>query len=475
MPGLGPGIHVFCAAKQRRGWRACARHDVEKRPGPPVKTKGRWYQPAVAGDAARDILAPHMSDQPTANPMHYLRVVLAVLALAVGVFAVIHALPPRVVTIETGPVDGSYYEIALKYRDLLRQHGINLELRPDPDSLDIIRHVDDKASGVDIGFTAQSTRREQFRHTAAAGAIELQPLFIFYNIGMGEIATLDNLRGKSIVMPPERSATSDAALRLLKLYGITPQNTRIAFMSLDDAANAIKAGKFDAGFFMLEPTNVLIGNLLSDDNLRLVSLSEGAGITRHLPFLRTVTLYRGSYDVERNIPAADVELLAATVNVVVRKDIHPAVLYMLLEAMNDVHHGATLISNVGQFPSIAATDLVPHPLAVSYAKSGMPWIYQNLPVWLASLLDSYLIIVVLIFFISEIYKSLKHFSELINLIFENLCLRALVRIEHSAARGHTIGGLRRFALRLIEGALSRGSRRARSHELLERIRHHANQ
>ena len=128
-----------------------------------------------------------MTNPASRNPIRFFRWSVVVLSIGIAAFAVIRALPPRVVTIETGPVGGSYYNVALKYRDALRKHGIDMILRPNPDSLEIIRDVDRAGSGVDIGFTAQAVQRDQFPNTAAAGAIELQPRFILYNVGVGQL------------------------------------------------------------------------------------------------------------------------------------------------------------------------------------------------------------------------------------------------------------------------------------------------
>src|SRR5580692_11695649 len=100
-----------------------------------------------------------MSDRPPSAPIRFIRFALLALVLAGVAFAVIRALPPRSVTIESGPVGGSYYDIALKYRDVLRKRGINVVVRPQPDSLQIINDVDRAGSDVDIGFTAQAVRR----------------------------------------------------------------------------------------------------------------------------------------------------------------------------------------------------------------------------------------------------------------------------------------------------------------------------
>ncbi|HLZ65597.1 MAG TPA: TAXI family TRAP transporter solute-binding subunit [Aliidongia sp.] len=414
-----------------------------------------------------------MSDRARRIPLRFARPALLALALAIAAFAVIRAIPPRQVTIETGPVGGSYYKTALKYRDALQKRGIAVNLRAKADSLEIVGDVDRDGAGVDIGFTAQAVQRDRFPHTASAGAIELQPLFIFYAAALGEMTSPSGLHGKRIVMPDERSATSEAALRVLRLYGVTAENSRIAFMPLVDAARALKAGAFDAGLFMLDPSNALVVELAKTDRLRLLSLSDGLAVSRLLPFLHPTILPHRVYDVEGDIPPNNVEVVAAKVNVVVRKDIRPAVLYTLLDAMNEVHSDATLVSDAGEFPSVVGTELPPHPLAKEYAKTGAPWFYRDLPLPLASVIDSYLIIGIAIFLATEVFKSSKYLSELVEFVVDHLCLGVLAHIERKTRPGRPVGKLQFFLVHIAERAMSRTSKRKRSQELIGRIRNHA--
>src|SRR5207249_10693363 len=123
-------------------------------------------------------------------------------------------------------------------------------LRPNPNSLDIVRDVGDPRSGIDAGFVAQDVGTSKDTDLFAVGQIELQPLFIFASAELGRRSTLDDLRGRKIVMPPSNSATSDAAIHLFKLYDITQQNSYFTFEGLADAAKDLHAGKFEAGVFM---------------------------------------------------------------------------------------------------------------------------------------------------------------------------------------------------------------------------------
>lgn len=373
-----------------------------------------------------------MTDRTSANetgPLRSMRASLIAFCLIVVVIVVgvISARPPRHVTIEVGPVGGSYYQIAQGYQKIFAARGIELELRPKANSLEIIRDVKEPGSGIDIGFEAQDVSLYKDAAVFTAGHIQLQPLFVFASADIGRRIALTDLRGRKIVMPPADSATSDAAVRMFQLYDITAENTGFTFMQLADAAKELQTGHFDAGAFMLAPDNQAIRDLAGYSGLRLVAIPEAKAISNHLPFLRPTTLPRGIYDIADGIPPSDVAMLAGTVDVVVRPGLHPFVIYTLLEAMSEVHRGATLVSSAGTYPTISGTELTIHPLAAGFYQSGMPWIYRNLPPWLASFVDRYLLVALGIFVLCEIYRVSKYVGDINGLLAEWRLRRRLRR------------------------------------------------
>ena len=60
---------------------------------------------------------------------------------------------------------------------------------------------------------------------------------------------------------------------------------------------------------------------------------------------------RGVVDYERKVPAADVILIATTNVVLVRKEIHPAIIDLLVQTMVEVHSGPGIFQRVGEFPT----------------------------------------------------------------------------------------------------------------------------
>ena len=362
-----------------------------------------------------------------------LRLVVFGLVVLVIAVAVVRAIPPHHLVIETGPVGGSYYADAKRYQAILATRGISLQLQAKPKSLEIADDVAEPQGHVDVGFIAQDVSALQNKPLYSIGQIELQPLFIFATAELGRRTTLGDLRGRSVVMPPKDSATSDAAIRLFKLYDITPENTRFTFMPLDQAVKDLQAGRFDAGAFMLTAENASIRSMMMDSGLHLVAMAEARAIATHLPFLQEVRLPRGIYDIADAIPPTNVPLIAAPVSMVVREGLHPFLLYALMDAMTEVHRGATFISTAGEFPTSAGSQLTIHPLAAQYFRTGVPWTYRALPPWLASFIDEYQRTFFVIILIAGIYFGLKCLAEMVGILAEPLA----VWIVRNGGRGDT--------------------------------------
>jgi hypothetical protein len=86
--------------------------------------------------------------------------------------------------------------------------------------------------------------------------------------------------------------------------------------------------------------------------IRLMSVAQAEAIAKTVPGLKHVVLWRGLIDLSRDIPNSDVDLLALRNRLLVRKELHPALQYLLLEAMREVpRHQARSIASVNSQPS----------------------------------------------------------------------------------------------------------------------------
>src|SRR4029077_16923631 len=102
------------------------------------------------------------------------------------------------------------------------------------------------------------------------------------------------------------------------------------------------------------------------------------------PELTRLTLPEGVVDLARNVPDHDVPLVASKMSLAARRSLHPALQYLLLEALSEVHGGPGVFERAGQFPAAEGGDLPLSKATVSYHKSGEPFLQRHLPFWVAA-------------------------------------------------------------------------------------------
>src|SRR5262249_16998283 len=80
--------------------------------------------------------------------------------------------------------------------------------------------------------------------------------------------------------------------------------------------------------------------------------AQAEAIAKTVPGLKHVVLWRGLLNLSGDLPNSDVNLLALRNRVLVRKDLHPALQYLLMEALREVHWPAgPSIASVNSRPS----------------------------------------------------------------------------------------------------------------------------
>jgi hypothetical protein len=216
---------------------------------------------------------------------------------------------------------------------------------------------------------------------------------VFYR-GERTIDQIAQLRGRRIAIGPEGSGTRPLALRVLALAGIDAKNTRLLDLGAGDAGDALAKGGIDAAMLVADTDSPIVSQLLHDRRLKLMSFAQAEAITRHLHYLSHVVLPEGGIDFAANLPARDVHLVAPTANLVVRDDIHPALISLLMGAATEIHGGVGLLRKAGEFPSEKGVDLAMSVDAERYLKSGPPFLQRHLPFWLAVFIDRMVVMLV---------------------------------------------------------------------------------
>ena len=84
------------------------------------------------------------------------------------------------------------------------------------------------------------------------------------------------------------------------------------------------------------------------------------------------------------IPATDLILIAASNVVLVRKDIHPALIGLLAQAIKEEHGKPGVFQQAGEFPKLPDPEYPMAEAAVDFYKNGPSFLNRYLPFWMVS-------------------------------------------------------------------------------------------
>src|SRR5262245_58699440 len=151
------------------------------------------------------------------------------------------------------------------------------------------------------------------------GQIDHQVLWLFYPAG-DSLSDLTQLKGKRVALGPPDSGGRAVCEKILAAAGINYDNTALFYLAPPDAVKALDDGTIDALFRNFSPEPPVLRTLLWGPQYRLKSFTEAEALTRIFPYLVRLVLPRGAIDLSRKIPATDVNLVATTNMVLVRKE-----------------------------------------------------------------------------------------------------------------------------------------------------------
>lgn len=328
------------------------------------------------------------SDSPGRRDLLILALPALLLVVAAFVLAwqFVRPAPPSRIVITTGSAGGAYDYFGQRYREKLAQEGIEVELRPSSGAVENLRRLktDD---AVNVGFIQGGIANEpESEDLATLGSMYLEPVWVFYR-GTENLDRIVQLRGRRIAIGVHGSGGQLFALQVLAANGFSTNDPGLVPLGGMEAVEALRKGEVDAFFVVGAPQAPVVDALLHSEGIQLLNFAQAEGYGRHFPHLVTVTLPRGAIDIQADHPPRDIQLVAATANLVVKSDIHPAIVTLLLRHAREIHGAPGLLSGPGAFPSQQDHSLPLHPSARRFYESGPPLLQRYLPFWLAVLID----------------------------------------------------------------------------------------
>src|SRR5262249_21173554 len=146
-------------------------------------------------------------------------------------------------------------------------------------------------------------------------------------------------------------------------------------------------GQVDVALVVTGPSAGWINTLISDPNVKLVSMHRAPALARRHPYLDEVTLYQGVLDLAKGLPEEDVQLIAPPAQLVGREGMHRAIQSLLIEAAMAEHSGGSLLSEPNKFPTPTLSDIPISAEAARYYKNGASFMRRLFPYAVANFLE----------------------------------------------------------------------------------------
>ena len=351
---------------------------------------------------------PAMPSLPTARRLMYWLALVAVLTLLIwAVVRYVSPTPPRTLVMSTGAIDGAYHRFGLRYQEILKANGITLQLRTSSGGVENLQRLNE--GSVSVAFAQGGTgvlavdpdTSPDATPLRSLATVAFEPVWIFTH-SLDVSKGLGALAGKRIAVGVPGSGNYKVASQLLSVYGVAVADGQqsaadgTTFVSAGGmtAADLLTSRQVDAAIIIAAPEAPAVQALLANSAVRLASLDHVEGLARRFPYFQPVSLKRGSVDPKRDMPSHDINLLATTANLVARDELHPALVYLLLEAARQVHRQPSLINRPEDFPSLRAADFPLSTDAERYFKNGRPFLQNYLPFWAANYVQRLLLLLV---------------------------------------------------------------------------------
>jgi hypothetical protein len=320
---------------------------------------------------------------------------LSVIAIWIA-FWFVRPAPPDTIVITSGPDGSQFRNTAERYRKILARNDVTLEILPSHGGLENLKRLSDPEFQVDVGFVQGGLAAGlDTDDLVSLGSVFYQPVMVFYR-STGPLNRLSALKGKRLAIGSEGSGARSLALTLLKANGIEPGGpTSLLDLSGEAAVQALLGRKIDATFLMGDSAvSGAFRKLLGAPGVRLFDFAQADGYVRRFRYLIKLELPSGSLDLGRNLPEKTLALIAPTVELVARADLHPALSDLLIEAAREVHGRGGLLQRPGEFPAPLEHEYRISDDAARFYQSGKGFLYRHLPFWLASLADRTAVVLV---------------------------------------------------------------------------------
>lgn len=349
-------------------------------------------------------------------------ILITALVMGFAILVTLASMPPRVVVIATGSEGGTYYEVGKRYQAVLARNNVEVRLVPTVGSVENVAALLDPQSEVSVGLVQGgiigSGGQSELR---SLGTLFYEPYWWFRRRDIQGVR-VPSLRGRKISIGAEGSGTQALSLHLLKKFGIVGDHvTELLSLSPKVAREKLLSGEIDVAFLVAAWESPIIQQLLADDSIEITEYPRADALVALNPFLSKLMVPRGAADLVRDQPPSDITLIGTKASLIVRRDLHPAIQYLLLQAAQEIHQAPSIFNKASEFPAAEGIDVPLSSEAQRFYKSGLPFLHEYLPFWMATLVANLIILFIPIF--GVLYPVLRVLPQLYDWMMRSKVLR----------------------------------------------------
>lgn len=311
--------------------------------------------------------------------------------------------PPRSFVISTATKGAPYYELAQRFKEQIARDTrgeVTLIVRESQGSFDNLAALKDPKSDVQAGIVQGGLANGiDTPELNSMGRLLTEPVWIFYR-GSENLDHITQLKGKRILIGPKGSGTGYLARKLLDANGVSAENSTLITMELPAYIQAFANGSADAGFLVLGADAKTVQTLLRMPEVKLMNMAQADALIQRYPYLNSVILRQGVVDFAKNIPPADTALVATRAMLLVREDLHPALISVLAQAVLKVQRDPPLNENGDSKLFALSTDALSDdpefPMSSDARReyrSGPTFFNRVFPFWVANLFNRAFILI----------------------------------------------------------------------------------
>lgn len=298
-------------------------------------------------------------------------------------------LPPQRIKVYT------YSDFPINETEQLRALGFDVEIVPTQGSLENARRLKDSKDLTNIALIqGGALTNEEVEGFESLGSIAFEPVWTFYRKSLRIHPTrLSELRGLRIGIGPNLSGSKVVARKLFAEDGIDVDHEPgfLSGKSSVEYANDLENGLIDVVVEVNPHADPHIKRMLENPEINLMSFELAEAYHQKFRFIEAITLPKGSISIHDNKPPEDINLIATTLNVVVKKGTHPDLqtLFLVAAQKSSRNPRSLLFGSAERFPRYMDPQIPLSEPAQHFYSFGLPSTLNYFPARFAGLIDRY--------------------------------------------------------------------------------------